>query len=166
MRVRAYVLIVSVALLGMSAGSKKATLTEGSNPGDLAPSIEFLEKDGQSIRFQNQAGRYTLIHFWAAYDAESRMHNVLLANKVATMGSDKVRLCAISLDERESVFSETIKIDQLDHSSQYYMDEAVASKVSKKYHLNKGLRNFLIDDHGVIVATNVDADQLEQRFKK
>ena len=94
------------------------------------------------------------------------MRNVLLANKVATMGSDKIRLCAISLDERESVFAETIKIDQLDHSSQYYMDEAVASKVSKKYHLNKGLRNFLIDDHGVIVATNVDADQLEQRFKK
>lgn len=158
-------LIVSVALFGMSAGSKKATLTEGSNPGDLAPSIEFLEKDGKSIRFQNQAGRYTLVNFWAAYDAESRVRNVLLANKVAKMGSDKVQLCAISLDERESVFAETVQIDQLDLSSQYYMDAAAASEVSKKYHLNKGLRNFLIDDQGVIVATNVEADQLEQRFK-
>ena len=63
MKVRAYVLIVSVALFGMSAGSKKATLTEGSNPGDLAPSIEFLEKDGKAIRGQNQTGRYTLVHF-------------------------------------------------------------------------------------------------------
>ena len=42
MKVRAYVLIASVALLGMSAGSKKAKLTEGVNPGDLAPRIEFL----------------------------------------------------------------------------------------------------------------------------
>ena len=165
MKVRAYVLIVSVALLGMSAGSKKAQLTEGVNPGDLAPSIEFLENGGESIRFQNPTGRYTLVNFWAAYDAESRMRNVLLANKVAAMGSDKIRLCAISLDERESVFAETIKIDQLDHASQYYMDATVASEVSKKYHLNKGLRNFLIDDQGVIVATNVEADQLEQRFK-
>ena len=165
MKVRAYVLIVSVALLGMSAGSKKAQLTEGVNPGDLAPSIEFLENGGESIRFQNPTGRYTLVNFWAAYDAESRMRNVLLANKVAAMGSDKIRLCAISLDERESVFAETIKIDQLDHASQYYMDATVASEVSKKYHLNKGLRNFLIDDQGVIVATNVDTDQLEQRFK-
>ncbi len=164
MKVRAYVLIVSVALFGISAGSKKATLTEGSNPGDLAPSIEFLEKDGEAIRFQNQMGRYTLVNFWAAYDAESRMRNVLLANKVAALESDKIRLCAISLDERESVFAETIKIDQLDHSSQYYMGAAVASEVSKKYHLDKGLRNFLIDDQGVIVATNVDADQLAQRF--
>ena len=163
MKVRAYVLIVSVALFGMSAGSKKATLTEGSNPGDLAPSIEFLEKDGKAIRFQNQTGRYTLVHFWAAYDAESRMRNVLLANKVAAMESDKVRLCAISLDE--SVFAETVKIDGLDRSSQYYMGAEAASEVSEKYHLNKGLRNFLIDDQGVIVATNVDADQLAQRFK-
>lgn len=165
MKVRAYVLIVSVALLGMSAGSKKAQLTEGVNPGDLAPSIEFLENGGESTRFQNPTGRYTLVNFWAAYDAESRMRNVLLANKVAAMGSDKIRLCAISLDERESVFAETIKIDQLDHASQYYMDATVASEVSKKYHLNKGLRNFLIDDQGVIVATNVDANQLEQQFK-
>lgn len=43
MKVRAYVLIASVALLGMSAGSKKAKLTEGVNPGDLAPRIEFWE---------------------------------------------------------------------------------------------------------------------------
>ena len=93
------------------------------------------------------------------------MRNVLLANKVAAMESDKVRLCAISLDERESVFAETVKIDGLDRSSQYYMGAEVAPEVSEKYHLNKGLRNFLIDDQGVIVATNVDADQLEQRFK-
>ena len=100
MKVRAYVLIVSVALFGMSAGSKKATLTEGSNPGDLAPSIEFLEKDGKAIRFQNQTGRYTLVHFWAAYDAESRMRNVLLANKVAAMESDKVQIGRASCRER------------------------------------------------------------------
>ena len=47
MKVRAYVLIASVALLGMSAGSKKAKLTEGVNPGDLAPRIEFLGNDAR-----------------------------------------------------------------------------------------------------------------------
>ena len=48
MKVRAYVLIASVALLGMSAGSKKAKLTEGVNPGDLAPRIEFLGNDAKA----------------------------------------------------------------------------------------------------------------------
>ena len=57
MKVRAYVLIASVALLGMSAGSKKAKLTEGVNPGDLAPRIEFLGNDAKAS-FHNQLGRY------------------------------------------------------------------------------------------------------------
>ena len=56
MKVRAYVLIASVALLGMSAGSKKAKLTEGVNPGDLAPRIEFLGNDAKAS-FHNQLGR-------------------------------------------------------------------------------------------------------------
>ena len=62
MKVRAYVLIASVALLGMSAGSKKAKLTEGVNPGDLAPRIEFLGNDAKAS-FHNQLGRYTLLNF-------------------------------------------------------------------------------------------------------
>ena len=164
MKVRAYVLIVSAALLGISAGSKKAALTEGVNPGDLAPSIEFLGDGSQSIRFQNPSGRYTLVNWWAAYDAESRARNVLLANKVAKMGSDKIQLCAISLDERESIFSETVRIDRLDKAHQYHMAAEAADRVSGKYHLREGLRSFLIDDKGVIIATNVSADQLERSF--
>ena len=42
MMVRAYVLLVMVALLAVAAGTKKANPTEGVNPGDLAPRIEFL----------------------------------------------------------------------------------------------------------------------------
>ena len=104
MKVRAYVLIASVALLGMSAGSKKAKLTEGVNPGDLAPRIEFLGNDAKAS-FHNQLGRYTLLNFWAAYDAESRARNVQLANEVNKFGPDKIAMCSISMDEKESIFT-------------------------------------------------------------
>ena len=107
MKVRAYVLIASVALLGMSAGSKKAKLTEGVNPGDLAPRIEFLGNDAKAS-FHNQLGRYTLLNFWAAYDAESRARNVQLANEVNKFGPDKIAMCSISMDEKESIFTETV----------------------------------------------------------
>ena len=42
MKVRAYVLIVTVALATMSSGTKEARPTVGTNPGDLAPRIEYL----------------------------------------------------------------------------------------------------------------------------
>ena len=108
MKVRAYVLIASVALLGMSAGSKKAKLTEGVNPGDLAPRIEFLGNDAKAS-FHNQLGRYTLLNFWAAYDAESRARNVQLANEVNKFGPDKIAMCSISMDEKESIFRQALE---------------------------------------------------------
>ena len=96
MKVRAYVLIASVALLGMSAGSKKAKLTEGVNPGDLAPRIEFLGNDAKAS-FHNQLGRYTLLNFWAAYDAESR--RMRLTSLVRTKSR-----CVRSLWMRKNLF--------------------------------------------------------------
>lgn len=164
MKVRAYVLILSVAFLGMSAGSKKAMLTEGANPGDLAPRIELLGKGGDA-GFQNQKGRYTLLNFWAAYDAESRARNVQLANEVNKLSPDKIALCSISLDERESVFTGTVKIDKLDLSTQFHEGLGKESVLYKKYDLKKGFGNFLINDKGVIIASNVTPEKLAEIMK-
>ena len=43
MKFYAYVLVGTLALLFMAAGSKHAKLSEGLNPGDLAPRIEIPE---------------------------------------------------------------------------------------------------------------------------
>ncbi len=164
MKVRAYVLIASVALLGMSAGSKKAKLTEGVNPGDLASRIEFLGNDAEAS-FHNQLGRYTLLNFWAAYDAESRARNVQLANEVNKFGPDKIAMCSISMDEKESIFTETVKIDKLDLSTQFYEGLGKESELYKKYDLRKGFKNFLINDEGVIIAANVTPEKLTEILK-
>ena len=164
MKVRAYVLIASVALLGMSAGSKKAKLNEGVNPGDLAPRIEFLGNDAKAS-FHNQLGRYTLLNFWAAYDAESRARNVQLANEVNKFGPDKIAMCSISMDEKESIFTETVKIDKLDLSTQFHEGLGKESELYKKYDLRKGFKNFLINDEGVIIAANVTPEKLTEILK-
>ncbi len=164
MKVRAYVLIASVALLGMSAGSKKAKLTEGVNPGDLAPRIEFLVNYAKAS-FHNQLGRYTLLNFWAAYDAESRARNVQLANEVNKFGPDKIAMCSISMDEKESIFTETVKIDKLDLSTQFHEGLGKESELYKKYDLRKGFKTFLINDEGVIIAANVTPEKLTEILK-
>ena len=165
MKVRAYVLIASVALLGMSAGSKKAKLTEGVNPGDLAPRIEFLGNDAKAS-FHNQLGRYTLLNFWAAYDAESRARNVQLWNEVNKLSSDKIAMYSISLDEKESIFTETVKADKLEGTKQFHEELGRKSELFGKYNLQKGFCNSLIDDKGVIIATNVAPEDLTKVLKK
>ena len=104
MKVRAYVLFVAVALLAVSAGTKNAKPTVGINPGDFAPRIESLGTES-NFSFQNHSGRYTLLNFWATYDAESRARNVQLWNEVNKLSSDKIAMYSISLDEKESIFN-------------------------------------------------------------
>lgn len=115
--------------------------------------------------FHNQLGRYTLLNFWAAYDAESRARNVQLANEVNKFGPDKIAMCSISMDEKESIFTETVKIDKLDLSTQFHEGLGKESELYKKYDLRKGFKTFLINDEGVIIAANVTPEKLTEILK-
>ena len=165
MKVRAYVLIVAVALATMSSATKEARPTVGTNPGDLAPRIESLGNES-NISFQNHSGRYTLLNFWAAYDAESRARNVQLWNEVNKLSSSKIAMYSVSLDEKESIFTETIKADKLSGTKQFREEQGKRSALYGKFNLHKGLNNFLIDDKGVIIAANVTSDQLADVMNK
>lgn len=165
MRIRTCVLVLLVvAFISLSATSDKTGLTVGYKQGNLAPRIESLN-GGENIHFQNHSGRYTLINFWAAYDAESRASNVQLQNEAEKMNTNKLRAYSISLDQSESIFSETVRIDQLDVTSQLHDSQGSQSPLYKKYGLKKGLRNFLIDDKGVIVAVNIKPTELSAKLK-
>lgn len=166
MNVKAFVLAASAALLGIAAGPKEAKLTEGMNPGDLAPRIEIQGNDAAKIHFQNPQGTYTLLNFWAAYDAESRIRNILLWNKVNKLGAGKVAFRSVSFDTKESIFIETVRADRLDASTQLWDSRGVESDYYREYGLDKGFKNFLIDSKGVIVAANLTPDRLAEMLKK
>lgn len=165
MKIKAYILFVTVALCSVSAGTKKAKPTVGSNPGDIAPRIESLG-NGSDFRFQNHSGRYTLINFWAVYDGESRARNVQLWNEVNKLNPDKIVMYSVSLDEKESIFKESVKMDKLDYTKQFHDGLGKESKLYEEFDLQKGLRNFLINDQGVIVASNVSPKSLNSLMQK
>ena len=167
MKLKACFLVVSVLLIGIAADSKDAKSVEGVNPGDFAPRI-VVNGNESEIHFQNPDGRFTLVNFWAAYDAESRAENVLLWNAVRKLNgsTEKVSMCSISLDERNSVFEETIRADKLDRTTQLHEKKGCQSDVYRKYKLERGLRNFLIDDRGIIVATNISSEWLAELGKR
>lgn len=165
MKVRAYVLLVSVGILVMAASTKKARLSEGNTPGNLAPRIESLENE-REFSFQNRSGRYTLLNFWAAYDAESRALNIQLWNEVKKLSSSEIEMISISFDKSSSVFTETVKTDRLNEENQFRDGMGTESELYGKYALKKGFKNFLIDDQGVIVAVNVAPDEISNELSK
>ena len=165
MKLRPYVLVVPAALFFMIViGAKEAKPSVGITPGDYAPGIESLESELKNVDFQNHSGRYTLLNFWAAYDAESRARNVQLANEVSKLGSERIAMFSFSLDEKESVFSETVKADKLDSAMQFHEELGKESVLYKTYHRRGGFKNFLINGEGLIVATDVTSEKLADFF--
>ena len=159
MKLKTCILSGMCVLLFLSAGVEKASLTSGYQPGYLAPKIEIPDNN-QFIDFSVQPGHYTLVNFWAVYDAASRVRNVQLWNQMSALDSTKITLYSISLDERTSVYTETLKTDKLEATNQLHDRQGTKSPLFKKYGLQRGFRNFLIDDKGVIVAVNVTPEQL------
>jgi hypothetical protein len=145
---------VSAALIMMGSGTKEVKLTEGTKPGSLAPEIQL---QGCSLR----CNEYVLLQFWAAYDPGSRVKNILMHNEATRLGLSNLKLVSISFDKSKSVFEETIKADHLITGTQVNDDSGEKSKTFKTYRLDKGFGNVLIDPHGVIVAKNIEADELK-----
>jgi len=159
MKVKAYVLVGVAAFLSLSAVPKDVRSGEGFSPGDLAPRIKSLGNESD-FNFQNHSGRYTLLHFWAAYDGESRARNIKLSNEISKLSSGKIALCSVSFDENKFIFSETIRMDKLDETTQFHAGRLSESDIYDKYNLKKGFRNFLINGEGLIVATDVTPEEL------
>lgn len=134
--------------------------SSGLNVGDLAPDFTIrADSDGQQLSLKDLKGKYVLLSFWASYDAPSRMQNVSLDHALQA-SSENVEMVSVSFDEYESVFHETIRKDRIGTSVCRVETSGEASALFRKYRLNKGFNNYLLDRNGVIVAKNVSASEL------
>lgn len=161
-----YVTWIFVVLFISSLTSfvEKDKPTSGLNVGDIAPSFKIdATLNGQQLDLQNLKGKYVLLSFWASYDAQSRMQNVSLNNALQNLSKD-VKMVSVSFDDYQSVFSETIRKDKVQSSDCYLETKGEASSIFKKYNLDRGFKNYLLDDRGVIVAKNISASQLSSYF--
>ena len=145
----------------------KDNIFSGHNVGDKAPQFTLTATDraGQSLSLKELRGEYVLLSFWASYDAASRMQNVLLHKAIAEMPGG-VKMVSVSFDKYHSVYSETIRHDKIDPAVSFVELAGERSPLFKQYRLNRGLKNYLLNPDGVIIAKDVQADELAAYVKK
>ena len=157
-----YVKWIFVVLLVSSLTSfvEKDKPTGGLNVGDMAPDfkIQTMSAEQSQTELSDLKGKYVLLSFWASYDAQSRMQNVSLSN--ALRSSHNVEMVSISFDEYQSIFKETVRQDQIVTPTCFVETEGEDSGLFKKYRLNRGFTNYLLDGNGVIIAKNISAAEL------
>lgn len=149
------ILIISSSYTVTTSG-----LSEGIYPGNIIPDFTVKNASGNEFKISTLRGQKILLNFWAAYDAQSRVNNILLS-KALEKGDQPVKMLSVSLDHSISVFKKTIQIDGIGTKSQCIEAQGNSLEALKKYQLNKGFKNYLVDENGVIIATNLTLEEIK-----
>lgn len=156
-----YFFIVAIAMTCLSLVTVRTSrLSEGINPGNPLPDIQNIENiSGKTLKLSDLKGQKVFVNFWAAYDASSRRDNILLS-KVAEQTNSSVKIVSVSFDKSKSVFAKTVAMDEIDLQSQFYVLESSRPMLVEQFKLDKGFRNYLIDEKGVILEVNLSPEDL------
>ena len=156
-------IFVVLLICSLTAFVEKDKPTGGLNVGDIAPDFKIKTMSTEQQPIQNLSkmkGKYVLLSFWASYDAQSRMQNASLSNALRSTARNNVKMVSVSFDEYQSIFEETIRKDQIVTPTCFVETEGEDSRLFKKYRLNRGFTNYLLDGNGVIIAKNISAADL------
>ena len=156
-------IFVVLLISSLTSFVEKDKPTGGLNVGDMAPDfkIETMSTEQPTLNLSRMKGRYVLLSFWASYDAQSRMQNASLSNALrSTSPNNNVEMVSVSFDEYQSIFEETIRKDQIVTPTCFVETKGESSGIFKKYRLNRGFTNYLLDGNGVIIAKNISAAEL------
>ena len=156
--------IFVVLLIGsLTSFVEKDKPTGGLNVGDIAPDFKIQSMSaGQPLaELSDMKGKYVLLSFWASYDAHSRMQNASLSNVLRSASrNENVEMVSVSFDEYQSIFTETVRKDQIVTPTCFVETKGESSGLFKKYRLGRGFTNYLLDENGVIIAKNISAAEL------
>lgn len=160
-------IFVVLLISSLTSFVEKDKPTGGLNVGDVAPdfTIESTSDVQHNFDLTDLKGKYVLLSFWASYDAQSRMQNASLSNALRSTSQD-VEMVSVSFDEYQSVFQETIRKDQIVTPTCFVETKGESSGLFKKYRLNRGFTNYLLDGNGVIIAKNISAAELSTYANK
>lgn len=160
-------IFVVLLISSLTSFVEKDKPTGGLNVGDVAPDfrIETTSDVQHNLDLTDLKGKYVLLSFWASYAAQSRMQNASLSNALRSTSQD-VEMVSVSFDEYQSVFKETIRKDQIVTPTCFVETKGESSGLFKKYRLNRGFTNYLLDGNGVIIAKNISAAELSAYANK
>ncbi|AGC78137.1 peroxiredoxin [Nonlabens dokdonensis] len=134
--------------------------------GAKAPDFEGTSPDGKIIKLSDVLGKVTLIDFWASWCGPCRRENPNVVNAYNKYHSKGFNILSVSLDRPngEKAWKDAIIKDKMDwnHISRLMYFGPLA----KLYNVNAIPATFLLDENGVIIATNLRGQQLHNKLEE
>ncbi len=139
-----------------------------SSQGYKAPDLTIEGRDSaKSVSLAGLRGKYVLLNFWSSDNAPSRIMAKDYELAAKDLDTELFRHVAVNLDSSRSLFREIMRQDGLDSEAQhYYADAYNSDQMTDDWHLEKGLRSFLIDPDGRIIAVNPEHQTLHRFIRR
>jgi peroxiredoxin len=129
--------------------------------GKIAPSFSQTSVDGKTISLENFKGKYVLVDFWASWCVPCRKEHPNFLKTYEKYKAKNFEIVSVSIDEDKNAWINASKIDKINWTN--LLDtKGQTNEVAVKYGVQAVPANFLIDSNGVIIAKNLDGEELEK----
>lgn len=126
--------------------------------GEKAPAL-VVNRGEEAMSLESLEGNWVILSFWSAADAQSRIAQNEVAAYVRGVSdpvkADGLEIVSVNFDRSEQLMKEIVRLDNLDENSQFHIEDAdKANALRQAYRMNEGLRTFVINPEGELVAAD------------
>ncbi len=163
---RIYLFFIGLSMLILSS----ASLLDSNRQvalGKYLPSIALHQNGNNTPRMLDEfKGKWVVLSFWSSTDAASRLNQSLINGylremKQDTSADEKFEFLSVNFDDSSSLTAELIRVDGLTEGLHFSERDPLKQKDFRSmFRMNEGLRTFLINPEGVLVATDLSVSEL------
>lgn len=133
--------------------------------GDHYADFEQMNTEGKAVRLSQIKGKYILLDFWASWCGPCLEENPNLVKTYARFKDRGFAILGVSMDENKNQWLKAVTKDQLtwENVSDLRGDK---NKAALMYGISFIPNNFLIDQNGIIIASNLRGKELDMQLEK